>query len=384
MNITGKTKLLSNKADLPTGPIGRPGARLGNLPADYQRFGINPGPTASWEHGMRTNGSPGSYEWWYFDTQLEDGTKIVLIFYTKFLTEINGPLSPAISINISRPDGTSEKAIHYFLAKDFFASKHRCEIQIGKNTISEKSGKYFVHLELPEFSGEITYISTLPAWRPGTGHLLFGSSKSNNEDYFAWLVGAPKARVEAAVKSSGDIVVNKTGVGYHDHNWGNCSPLDLMNNWYWARAEVGSYTVIACRIISEQKFSYEPITLCMIAHNNKIIADGFETVKYSSSDVHVDPFTKKPVAHKLTFTVSGTENEKFIFQLIHEKDLFRDKLIDQAHGLQAFLGKLTGFDGAYIRFSGNSQLQRYHQEKLIDRQSAEAIWELMHFGHVKK
>jgi hypothetical protein len=36
-----------------------------------------------WEDGMRIGGSPGTYEWWYFDAHLDDGAKLVVVFLTK-------------------------------------------------------------------------------------------------------------------------------------------------------------------------------------------------------------------------------------------------------------------------------------------------------------
>ena len=36
-----------------------------------------------------------------------------------------------------------------------------------------------------------------------------------------------------------------TGVGYHDHNWGNVGLMKVVNDWYWARGQAGPYSVIA-------------------------------------------------------------------------------------------------------------------------------------------
>src|SRR5437870_1764290 len=37
-------------------------------PEDYERFGVSSSSIAPWEDGARTDNSPGSYEWWYFDS----------------------------------------------------------------------------------------------------------------------------------------------------------------------------------------------------------------------------------------------------------------------------------------------------------------------------
>ncbi len=46
-----------------------------------------------WEDGLRSNTDPGTFEWWYFDAQFEDGSTAVIVYATKPI--INPPRSPA-------------------------------------------------------------------------------------------------------------------------------------------------------------------------------------------------------------------------------------------------------------------------------------------------
>jgi hypothetical protein len=69
----------------------RPLARLADREDDYVRLGLPRGCVAPWEDGMRTSGEAGSYEWWYFDSHLEDGTSLVVTFYTKWILQPKGP-----------------------------------------------------------------------------------------------------------------------------------------------------------------------------------------------------------------------------------------------------------------------------------------------------
>ncbi len=57
-------------------------ARLADKDADYKRFGIAKKPSFK-EDGMRTHGGKGTFEWWYTDVTFEDGTAVVVIFFTK-------------------------------------------------------------------------------------------------------------------------------------------------------------------------------------------------------------------------------------------------------------------------------------------------------------
>ena len=49
---------------------------------EYEMLGLKKGTPLPWEDGLRTDGKAGSYEWWYFDTKLEDGSSLVIVFYS--------------------------------------------------------------------------------------------------------------------------------------------------------------------------------------------------------------------------------------------------------------------------------------------------------------
>src|SRR6202012_832877 len=86
-------------------------ARLGTAPDDYARLGIERDALKPFEDGARTDGAPGTYEWWYFDAHLDDGAKLVVVFYTKEITELGKGLSPQIRIDLTPPDGTAVQKV---------------------------------------------------------------------------------------------------------------------------------------------------------------------------------------------------------------------------------------------------------------------------------
>ncbi|MBQ8425407.1 MAG: hypothetical protein IJX17_05245, partial [Clostridia bacterium] len=45
------------------------------------KMGLNKNEVEIWEDGMRTDGSKGTYEWWYFDSHYPDGTILVIFFF---------------------------------------------------------------------------------------------------------------------------------------------------------------------------------------------------------------------------------------------------------------------------------------------------------------
>ena len=70
----------------------------------------------------------------------------------------------------------------------------------------------------------------------------------------------------------------------------------LMHNWYWARASVGPYTIIASYITATARYGCETQIVYMLAEDGKIIADDDSKVSIESDHVTSDGKTGKPVA----------------------------------------------------------------------------------------
>jgi hypothetical protein len=82
------------------------GCRIAATPADYQRYGIAKGEIAAWEDGFRTRpGGPGTFEWWYFDAVLDDGSTLVINFMVKDIRSGRGvkqPARPVVTFELDR------------------------------------------------------------------------------------------------------------------------------------------------------------------------------------------------------------------------------------------------------------------------------------------
>ncbi len=57
-------------------------------------------------------------------------------------------------------------------------------------------------------------------------------------------------------------------------------------------------------------------------------------------------------------------------------------LVDKVTGIKHILAKLTRFDGAYLRFTGDVRLEHFVAGEKVEDFSDAGIWELMYFGHV--
>ena len=300
-------------------------AVLGKSISYYQRLGINKKP-AIWEDGMRSTGCRGTYEWWYFDAEYSDGTKIVVIFYTKNGFDVRGLANPTASLEITYQNGKKIlKHISEGKGQKIRASKEVCDVSIGQNSIKYSKGNYLIHF----IDGDVEYNCTmkpkLPMWRPGTGHWYYGEKQ---EYYFAWIVAQPSADISATLNVKGKIFELK-GKGYHDHNWGNIHMRKLMNHWYWCRANIGPYTIIACDIITEKKYDYTRLPVIMIAKDGIILEDNEEKTVIKRLNTEYHPITKKFIDNNLMFIHEGDNEIKYQVEFKREYDILAFNMIDR-------------------------------------------------------
>jgi hypothetical protein len=353
-------------------------ATIAGQPEQYRRFGLRKEMIETWEDGMRTDGSSGTYEWWYFDTHLDDGAKLVITFYTKPVTDVGKPLTPYITLNFDYPDGRSVQKAHFWKRHEFSASKERCDVRIGASTFRGDLHTYTIHVEIDGIVADVTLTGQVPPWRPRTGHALFGTRE---EHLFAWLPSVPQGAVEATIRVGGE-TRSARGIGYHDHNWGNIAVQKLVHHWYWARGKIGDYTMIASHIIAEKAYGYTPLTVFMLARDGTVIADDGDKVQFHLADLYTDTLTGKPVANTIVFDYRE-HDRRYTLTFRRATDLTRMKLVDEIHGVTHLLAKMIRFDGAYLRFAGELCIECADGERVTETQCDEAIWELMYFGKVR-
>ncbi len=175
-------------------------SHLAASPQEYERLGIKKGQVEPWEDGIRTGGGKGTYEWWYFDAHLSDGSKTVIVFYTKPLVDVGGPLAPYVAFTLDGPDGSHLEKEYHAPAQSFSSAKETCDVRIGPNTFKGDLHNYAIHVEIDDLRCDVTLSSTTPPWRPETGYLLFGE---RSEHFFAWLPSVPQGDVQATLTVAG-------------------------------------------------------------------------------------------------------------------------------------------------------------------------------------
>lgn len=354
-----------------------PSARFADRPEDFAKLGIQPGHIKAFEDGMRTQGGPGGYEWWYFDSHFSDGSSLVIVFFTKQMMDPGGKLAPIASFELNRPGQPPHRLEAHVSADAFSASRDRCDVRIGKNTFRGDLHDYHIHFEHEEVSVDVKLTGQVPAWRPTSGYMYFGE---HDEHFFAWLPSVPQGKVSAQLNIGGK-KQHLQGIGYHDHNWGDVSMMKLINHWYWGRAQAGEYSIVSSYIVAEKAYGSAELPIFMLAKNGKIIADDARKVSFHLEDEHIDKKSGKPVANVVVYEYEdGPERYRVSYR--RAETIVDAQLVDRASAFKKIMAKLAGFDGSYLRFTGKVQLQHFVNGKLVENVSDPGIWEMMYFGHV--
>ncbi len=349
--------------------------------ADYARLGIDRTSIVPREDGQRESTESGHYEWWYFDAHLDDGATIVVVFYTKPASDPGSKLAPLVTINLTLPDGRIVNKVYRAKPDAFSASKTGCDVRIGANRFVGDLHRYRITAVIEDVSVDIDLVGEVPPWRPQSGHTYFARAKGAPERLFAWLPSVPQGRVTIDY-TVGGVALKGTGIGYHDHNWGDAPMPSLMHDWYWARAKVGPYSVVTSFITAGARFGYATQTVFLLAKDGAVVADDDGKVAFAADRVSIDRNTGKPVADITRYTYTDGDR-RYVVTYERERTILRQVFADKLPFAKRVLAKLAGIDSAYLRFTGTASVEKFDRGTLVERFSDPAIWELMYFGHAR-
>jgi hypothetical protein len=232
---------------------------------------------------------------------------------------------------------------------------------------------------IEEISFEIELTGEVRPWRPKSGHFYFGSE--GREKLFAWLPSVPQGLASVRYKV-GDKEYCASGSGYHDHGWGDAPMQTLMHNWYWARAKVGPYTVIASHITATETYGYEIRIIYMLARGDEVIAGDDTRVSFQIERVATDRKTGKPVADITRYTYRDGDT-RYVVTFERQKTILQTVFREEMPLIKRLLAKIIGFDGAYHRFTGKVTIEKFEKDVRVEIFDDHAIWELMYFGKTR-
>ena len=353
--------------------------RLAASEDDYERLGLLPSKVANWEDGQRIGTEDGAYEWWYFDAHLEGGATVVVTFSTKSSATVDAPFAPSVTINLTMPDGRKiDKTLHAE-TEAFSASKDGCDVRIGENHFVGDLSHYHIEAAVDDVSVKIDLIGEVPSWRPRTGHMYFG--QAGEEHLFAWFPAVPQGRVRVVGKVGAE-TFESVGVGYHDHNWGDAPMAELIHDWYWARSQIGPFTVVASYITTAEKYGYQSQIVFLLAKDGKVVADDETKVRFETDKVFTDEVTGKPTADITRYTYQDGET-RYVITFEREWTILQTKFTDLLPLPERAIAKLAGVDGAYGRYTGTVRIEAFEGGHLVEQHDDPALWELMYFGHAR-
>jgi hypothetical protein len=278
---------------------------LATTPADFAALGL--GQTiAAREDGRRTTQSADTFEWWYFDGLLDDGTVVVVWFGDNWFY---GSHKRAVSIELTAPGKPTRRVMRTFDEPGRFSSD-RADIEIGPHGFKGDLDTYVIHVDPAETGGvgcDLTLRRRVASYRPATGYIEAG------QKYFAWLVAVPEGAVTGALTADG-VTRQVTGSGYHDHNWGNISPAKLFDNWWWGRGRGGGHTIIASEIHGKSAVGGTSIPLFFVGDERHVEVDAFGSAVSTVEGApvrHPDPHHQRPIGSSISFSTANGSRAEF-------------------------------------------------------------------------
>lgn len=349
---------------------------VGASPEHYRRLGLNENKVEIQEDGTNTKGADGTYEWWYFDAYMEDGSSLVVTFYTRSMMNPDAPLAPFVSLEWNGADGTEVSERVDVPAEDFYASEERCDVRIGDAYIRGDLEEYDVYFSKGDLEVTAHLSANVPSWRQDTGYRFYGDGE---EYYAAWLCVVPDGDVTATVTVAGE-TKSYTGSGYHDHNWGNHPLWQMQNDWYWGRAKAGPYVMVTSYITTAEAYGFKPFTTFLLAKDGEIIADDPGKVTFTAADEAIDPATGIPIADTLAYHFTDGDTQ---YQIEYRRDdtILAASMQGALAEAQREQAEAAGNRLMYYRFIGAATIEEIVNGRVADTQTApSAIWELMYPG----
>jgi hypothetical protein len=249
-------------------------------------------------------GTPGAYEWFYFDLMEDDGTHVSV----SLLAPNPFDLSPYVALppaprcpqcappNLPAPGRHVGTAVHVSVPGEppnvrsvqevihlddgdprmsFCADPW--SLRVGGATVSRTSGtlptytlEFNVTAGPAQASGSLTFKAIQPEWMVPDCGLLF-QQQTDGDHWHRWAVHAPRATVSGQYQitaldpkfpARSKTVVNADG--YHDHNWGSHRPADAFQRWTWARGSAGERAVVAASLVPATSSGYNDLRVSSI------------------------------------------------------------------------------------------------------------------------
>lgn len=302
------------------------------------------------------------FEHWYFDAKLEDGHVVIgFLQAAELITR-----KPGVELHVYKPSGEKLSVVKGYADSDVRASKEKCDVWVGKNhgyaEFPEGGGLPVHHLHLAEEDMEfdLTYYNELPGWKPGGGMTKYG-----DDEFFAWVVPSPRARVEGTVRF-GDTTLEARGIGYQDHNWGVGDMKRIIDYWYWGRIYGEDFTLLYAYVQTRKHYGYACSTPLMLARDDQIILSSGEMTLERGRNVFNETANRDYPSY-IVIEVPGKVRLRLdVREVIDAHDFVEDLPVVRSRAIKPIINRLVGRPG-YFRFDSEFSLHVEHEGETYDR-----------------
>jgi hypothetical protein len=168
------------------------------------------------------------YEWWYMNVKGDDGTNLLIEFFT--FGNLNNPLASAVGIFlIFMTDEHSFESIKAYPGITFNLDYEKCNVTIDGDTFLAVNNSHYTvtyHNSLNDVSIVLNLTKRTRGIRP--------ISTEHDWQWMKWLVPVPDGRATGLLEyttSGRRHTYEINGRGYHDHNYGIAKKRTLVWDW---------------------------------------------------------------------------------------------------------------------------------------------------------
>jgi hypothetical protein len=304
------------------------------------------------DHGLHATPHRRAFEHWYFDARLDSGHTVVA-FLTKRRPEERVGCEPSVELIIYSPDGTKRQVNRSYPASEASFATLDVDTRIGPNRAwVDRSGPLPVqhaHLAEEDVVFDLQFHNELPSWMPGRGETHYGEV-----DHFGWVVAAPRARVSGTVRI-GDLVLDASGIGYADHNWGVGDMKRIIDRWHWGRLYVEDYSLLFANVLTQKRFRHHRSQPLMLAREGEIVLSTGE-VELTEGPMVFHEVANREHPTSLRLQVPGRVDLRLeVERVIDAQDLLDEVPIARSRLVKPIVHRLVGRPG-YLRFDSRFEL----------------------------
>ncbi len=187
------------------------------------------------------------FEWWYFDAHFNNDHHLVIALHPRIFSVSSRPA--VLTVHLYGPDKWKTIEVASFRPSEVESTVGQCNVRLGGSRAWNEGGHFKVYVEQGSIRADLEYQREIEGVRTGTGVLF---TDFMGERSFHWIIPIPRASVSGYLWID-DRCVAVTGVGYHDHNWGNLDLYRVIRRWSWGHVITDRYTMIFWELLARGK-----------------------------------------------------------------------------------------------------------------------------------